>query len=169
VYVANINAPRQIVIAGSNEGMNKVLEAARKSGARKAVRLDVSEPSHCPLLQPVADTLRKNLQALHLHEPKLIYVGNVTGRALRTAGAISEDLATNIAHGVRWHDATTVLYELGCRLFLEMPPGHVLSELGKEAFPEVQTLAIGERSLRETLDIASRYANAGEYEQRRSN
>ncbi len=43
VYVANINAPRQIVIAGSNEGMNKVLEAARKSGAHKAVRLDVSE------------------------------------------------------------------------------------------------------------------------------
>jgi hypothetical protein len=50
-----------------------------------------------------------------------------------------------------------------------MPPGHVLSELGKESFPEVKTLAIGERSLRETLDIAPRYANAGEYEQRRSN
>jgi malonate decarboxylase epsilon subunit len=169
VYVGNINAPRQIVIAGSNKGMNKVLEAARKSGARKAVRLEVSEPSHCPLLQPVADTLTKSLHALHLHEPKLIYVGNVTGRALRTEEAISEDLATNIAHGVRWHDATTVLYELGCRLFLEMPPGHVLSELGKEAFPEVKTLAIGERSLRETLDVASRYANAGAYEQGRLN
>jgi malonate decarboxylase epsilon subunit len=169
VYVGNINASRQIVIAGSNKGMDKVLETARKTGAHKAVRLDVSEPSHCPLLQPVADSLTKSLQAIHLHEPKLVYVGNVTGRALRSAEAISEDLANNIAHGVRWHDATTVLYELGCRLFLEMPPGHVLSELGKEAFPEVKTLAMRERSLRETLDIASRYANAGEYEQRRSN
>jgi malonate decarboxylase epsilon subunit len=127
VNVGNINAPRQIVIAGSYEGMDKVLEAARKRGARKTVRLAVSEPSHCPLLQPVADALAKSLYAFHLHEPKLIYVGNVTGRALRTEEAISEDLATNIAHGVRWYDATTVLTELGCRLFLEMPPGHVLA------------------------------------------
>jgi malonate decarboxylase epsilon subunit len=132
VYVGNINAPRQIVIAGSNEGMDKVLGAARRSGARKTVRLDVSEPSHCPLLQPVADALKKRLQAIHLQEPKIVYVGNVTGRALRSAEAISEDLATNIAHGVRWYDATTVLQELGCKLFLEMPPGHVLSELAEQ-------------------------------------
>jgi len=156
VYVGNINAPRQIVIAGSNEGMNKVLEAARKSGARKAVRLDVSEPSHCKMLQPVADTLTKSLQALHLHEPKLIYVANVTGRALRTQEAIAEDLATNIAHGVRWYDATTVLKELGCRLFLEMPPGHVLTELGREAFSGVRTLAVGETSFTHTLLVAGK-------------
>jgi malonate decarboxylase epsilon subunit len=156
VYVANINAPRQIVIAGSYEGMDKVLEAARKSGARKAVRLDVSEPSHCPLLQPVANTLTKSLKALHLHEPKLIYVGNITGRTLRTEEAISEDLATNIAHGVRWYDVTTVLKELGCRLFLEMPPGHVLSELARETFPDVRTLAIGETSFTHALLVAAK-------------
>ena len=154
VYVGNINAPLQIVIAGSDEGMNKVLEAARKSGARKAVRLDVSEPSHCPLLQPVADTLTKSLLAINLQKPKSIYIGNVTGRALRSAQAISEDLASNIAHGVRWHDATTVLTELGCRLFLEMPPGHVLSELGRESFPDVRTLAVGETSFKHALLLA---------------
>ena len=82
---------------------------------------------------------------------KLIYVGNVTGRALRTGEAISEDLATNIAHGVRWYDATMVLTELGCRLFLEMPPGHVLTELGREAFSGVRTLAVGETSLTHAL------------------
>jgi malonate decarboxylase epsilon subunit len=146
VYVGNINAPGQIVIAGSNEGMSKVLEAARKSGARKAIRLDVSEVSHCPLMEPVADALKKSLQLIHLQKPKMVYVGNVTGRALRSAEAISEDLASNVAHGVRWYDATTVLEELGCRLFLEMPPGHVLSELGREAFPDVRTLAVGETS-----------------------
>ena len=74
VYVANINAPRQIVIAGSNEGMDTVLEAARKSGAREAVRLHVSEPSHCPLLQPVADALKRSLKEIHLREPKIVYV-----------------------------------------------------------------------------------------------
>jgi malonate decarboxylase epsilon subunit len=155
VYVGNINAPRQIVIAGSNEAMDKVLDAARKSGAREAVRLHVSEPSHCPLLEPVADALRKSLQATHLQKPKMVYVGNVTGRALRSAEAISEDLASNIAHGVRWYDATTVLEELGCRLFLEMPPGHVLSELGRKAFADVRTLAVGETSLTYALRLAS--------------
>jgi malonate decarboxylase epsilon subunit len=157
VYVGNINAPRQIVIAGSNEAMDKVLDAARKSGAREAVRLHVSEPSHCPLLEPVADALRKSLQATHLQKPKMVYVGNVTGRALRSAEAISEDLASNIAHGVRWYDATTVLEELGCRLFLEMPPGHVLSELGRKAFADVRTLAVGETSLTYALRLASQF------------
>ena len=157
VYVGNINAPRQIVIAGSDKAMDKVLEAARKSGARKAVRLNVSEPSHCPLLEPVADALRESLQGIHLQPPKTVYVGNVTGRALRSAEAISEDLASNIAHGVRWYDATTVLEELGCRLFLEMPPGHVLSELGREAFPDVRILAVGETSLKHALLLASQF------------
>ena len=157
VYVGNINAPRQIVIAGSNGAMDKVLEAARKSGAREAVRLNVSEPSHCPLLQPVADALKRSLGAMHLHEPKTIYIANVTGRALRSAQAVSEDLATNIAHGVRWYDATTVLEELGCRLFLEMPPGHVLSELGREAFADVRTIAIGETSLTYAVRLAKQF------------
>lgn len=157
VYVGNTNAPRQIVVAGSNGGLDKVMDAARKSGARKAIRLDVSEPSHCPLLQPVADALKMSIEAIRLQQPKIVYVGNVTGRALRSAEAISEDLATNVAHGVRWYDATTVLEELGCRLFLEMPPGHVLSELGREAFPDVRTLAIGETSLAYALRLASQF------------
>jgi malonate decarboxylase epsilon subunit len=102
----------------------------------------------------VADTLTKSLLAINLQKPKSIYIGNVTGRALRSAQAISEDLATNIAHGVRWYDATTVLKELGCRLFLEVPPGHVLSELGREAFPDVRTLAVGETSFKHALLLA---------------
>ncbi|HXM09380.1 MAG TPA: malonate decarboxylase subunit epsilon [Terriglobales bacterium] len=156
VYVGNINAPRQIVIAGSNQAIIKVLQAAQESGARKAVRLNVSEPSHCPLLEPVAKSLKTRMQAIHLQQPKMIYVGNVTGRALRSANEISEDLATNIAHGVRWYDSTTVLEELGCRLFLEMPPGHVLSELGREAFADVRTLAMSETSLAYVSEIVAR-------------
>jgi len=155
VYVANINAPRQIVIAGSNEGMDKVLEAARKSGALEAVRLDVSEPSHCPLLEPVADALKKSLHGIRLQQPKMVYMSNVTGRALRSAEAISEDFASNIAHGVRWYDATTVLEELGFRLFLEMPPGHVLSHLAGEAFPDVRTVAVGEVSLEDAVRLGT--------------
>ena len=155
VYVGNINAPRQIVVAGSNAGMKKVLEAALKVGARKAERLYVSVPSHCPLLEPVAVSLRTMLRTMTVHQPTKVYVGNVTARVLRTSDAIAEDLASNIAHSVRWFDTTAVLEELGCRLFVEMPPGHVLRELARESQPAVRTLSICES----TLAYASRLAS----------
>jgi malonate decarboxylase epsilon subunit len=158
VYVANINAPRQIAISGSDEGMNRVLQAALESGARKAERLDVSTPSHCPLLQPVAEALETSLRTMHLRSPNLVYLRNVTGRATRSAEAISEDLANNIAHGVRWYDMTTVVEELGFRIFLEMPPGHVLTVLANEAFPDVQAWAVGENSITQTVRLVERYS-----------
>ena len=152
VYVGNINAPRQIVIAGSDLGLVKVLKAAKKLGARKAERLHVSVPSHCPLLEPVAAALRAVLGGMTLALPRLIYIGNVKARPLRAPADVAEDLASNIAHGVRWHDATSVLEELGCRVFLEMPPGQVLSDLAREALPEVKTVALS----RSTLSAAKR-------------
>ena len=158
VYVGNINAPRQIVIAGSDQGIRKVLEAARKNGARKAEELHVSVPSHCPLLEPVAVALRESLKKMHLQSPNYLYVGNVNARTLRTSDAIAEDLASNVAHGVRWFDSVTVLDELGCHLFLEMPPGHVLTQLATETVPSVQALALGETSLKHALQVIARYS-----------
>jgi malonate decarboxylase epsilon subunit len=146
VFVGNINAPRQIVIAGSIEGMQKALEEASRQGARKAELLHVSVPSHCPLLSPIADSLRHLLNSMHLEAPKIPYIANVTGRAVHSASAVATDLAENIAHGVRWHDATTVAEELGCNLFLEMPPGHILTDLAKENNPGVTASVV-------TLDL----------------
>jgi malonate decarboxylase epsilon subunit len=157
VYVGNINAPRQIVIAGSDEGIRKVLEAARRNGARKAEELHVSVPSHCPLLEPVAVALRKSLKDMQLQSPTSVYVGNVNARTLRTSDAIAEDLASNVAHGVRWYDSVTVLDEMGCHLFLEMPPGHTLTQLATETVPSVQALALGETSHEHALDVIARY------------
>ena len=154
VYVGNINAPRQIVVAGSDTGMTRVMEAARKAGARKVERLKVSVPSHCPLLEPVAVSLKKMMRTITIQQPTKLYVGNITGRVLRTSDAIAEDLAGNIAHGVRWLDSTTVLEELGCHLFIEMPPGHVLRELARESQVGVRTLSVGESALPYVLRIA---------------
>ena len=142
VFVGNINAPRQIVIAGSNEGMERVLQEARIRGGRKAERLDVRVLSHCSLLQPVADSLRNQLQSITIKDPKPIYLANVNARAVRSAQGVAKDLADNIAHGVRWHDATAVACELGCGLFLEVPPGHFLSDLARESLPGIQARAI---------------------------
>lgn len=157
VYVGNINAPRQIVIAGSDAGMSAVVEAARKAGAHKATRLQVVVPSHCPLLEPVAEALRATLKGISLQQPRLIYVSNVRARPLRHADAVAADLANNIAHGVRWHDATTVLEELGCRLFLEMPPGAVSTALAKDAFPEVRPLSVCLRGLNSAVHVAAQF------------
>jgi malonate decarboxylase epsilon subunit len=154
VFVGNINAPRQIIIAGSNEGMEQVLQKARAHGARKAERLDVPVPSHCSLLQPVAESLRKQLQLISVKDPKPIYLANVNARAVRTAQGVSNDLADNIAHGVRWNDATNVAQELGCELFLEVPPGHTLSDLVRENLSGVQAHLITPGTFERLVNLA---------------
>ena len=155
VFVANINAPRQIVIAGSISGMEKVLDDARSHGARKAERLDVSVPSHCSLMQPIADSLRAQLSSMRVSDPKVPYLANVNGRALRSAQGVANDLADNIAHGVRWHDATIVAHELGCDLFLEMPPGHTLRDLALENIPNISAYSITNDNFDYVLRLAA--------------
>jgi len=142
VFVGNINAPRQIVIAGSVEAMKVVLEQALFQGARKAELLDVPVPSHCPLLQPIADSLREQLEAISVQDPKGIYITNVNARAVRTAKGVANDLADNIAHGVRWHDATSIAQELGCELLLQLPPGHTLRDLAQENLSNIEANVI---------------------------
>jgi malonate decarboxylase epsilon subunit len=154
VFVGNINAPRQIVIAGSNEGMDRALEEARRQGASKAVRLHVPVPSHCRLLQPVADLLGKRMSSVNLTTPRTTYIANVNARAMRTKEMVARDLVANIAHGVRWHDATTVLKELGCNLFLEMPPGHTLSDLAEENLPGIKSVPVEASVLSRVLRLA---------------
>jgi len=156
IFVGNINAPRQIVIVGSNLGMDRVLDEARRQGASKAERLHVSVLSHCPLLQPVADILARCISSMNLRAPQVPYVGNVNARAMRTKELIADDLANNIAHGVRWHDATTVLEELGCHLFLEMPPGHTLSDLAQQNLSGVRSIPVEARVLPRVLRLAQR-------------
>jgi malonate decarboxylase epsilon subunit len=154
VFVSNINAPKQIVIAGSIEGMKIVLEQALRQGARKAELLEVSVPSHCPLLQPIADSLRGQLRSISLRDPKTIYIANVNARSVRTAQGVAKDLADNIAHGVRWHDATCVAQELGSELFLNVPPGHVLTDLAKENLSDMQAQSVTPANFRMLLELA---------------
>jgi malonate decarboxylase epsilon subunit len=154
VFVGNINAPRQIVIAGSNVGMDRVLDQARRRGASEAVRLNVSVPSHCPLLRPVADIMARRISSMNLRAPQVAYIGNVNARALRTKELVADDLANNITHGVRWYESTIVLKELGCHLFLEMPPGHTLSDLAQQNLSGVSSIPVEARVLPRVLRLA---------------
>lgn len=156
VYLGNVNSADQIVITGSFKGMEKVSSAALQCGARKAERLDVAVLSHSPLLQAIADVLTRTLQNIPLHRPRMIYVGNVRGRALRNEEDIAADLANNIAHAVRWYETTVVLQELGCTLCIETPPGHVLTNLAKQSIPEVKNIALADCSLSYVVQQVSR-------------
>jgi malonate decarboxylase epsilon subunit len=142
VFIATVNAPQQVVIAGADDGMNTVLHRATEKGATRAEKLPVSVPSHCALLSGVAERLLQFVANLPFSDPRIPYVSNTRARILRTAAAIREDLATNVMYPVRWHDAVTVLVELGVRLFVELPPGHVLTGLVAAAFPDIRAISL---------------------------
>jgi malonate decarboxylase epsilon subunit len=141
VYVANLNAPRQIVVAGAIPGIDRVVQLAHAVGCQKAERLAVRVPSHCPLLQGVADTLVSEMKDLVPHDVSIRYMTNRRARPTRVFDQIRLDVATNIAHPVRWHDSTEVLVEMGTTLFVEMDPGRVLSNLATAAFSDVTSIA----------------------------
>ena len=157
VFLGSVNSTDQIVITGSFSGMEKVGSAALQTGARKAERLDVAVLSHSPILQPIADVLTQTLKNIPLHPPRMVYIGNVRGRALRNAEDIAWDLANNIAHAVRWYETTIVLQELGCTLSIETPPGHVLTNLAKQSIPDMKSIALAESSLSYVIQQASRH------------
>jgi malonate decarboxylase epsilon subunit len=79
---------------------------------------------------------------MQISDPQFIYVSNVKARAIRSAVGVATDLADNIAYGVWWHDAISLAQELGCQLFLEMPPGHALSDLVRENMSEVEVYPV---------------------------
>jgi malonate decarboxylase epsilon subunit len=156
VYVSNINAPQQIVVAGSDAALDAATAQARQQGARRAERLAVSVPSHCPLLQSVADRLQQLMAALALRPPAIPYVSNRGGRPLYDAEAIGQDLLTGVAHPVRWYDTLEVMRELGANVFIEMVPGHVSTHLVAELFPDVRAVSIGDQGFRYTTILAAR-------------
>jgi malonate decarboxylase epsilon subunit len=158
VFVGNLNAPTQFVITGSDSGMESVLNRAKEEGARTTKRLPVRVPSHCVLLKSVADELTHRIAQIEIKTPDTIYVSNRRARALRDPDRIREDLATNIAHPVRWHDATTVAYERGIRFFIELPPGHTLTDLASAAFPDARSIALSQTPIGSAVKLIERQA-----------
>ncbi|PTM56858.1 malonate decarboxylase subunit epsilon [Desmospora activa] len=156
VYPANFNACDQIVIAGSITGLEQVFAAAFREGARQAHLLDVSVPSHCPLLKGVSKRLAAALDDITVREPRMPFAGNRRGRLLRRAEVVKEDLALGVSHPVRWFDATSLLVEVGVRLYVEMPPGSVLTRLATNAFPEVRSLAVDDSGVRSAAILTKR-------------
>jgi malonate decarboxylase epsilon subunit len=156
VYLANLNGPTQTVIAGADAGLERALARAAAAGAQRTERLPVAVPSHCELLRPVGAALAESLRAVPLARPRGAYVTNLRARTTFDPEVIREDLALNVQHPVRWHDMTTLLFEAGTRLFVEVPPGRVLTGLAEAAFPDARAVAAEETSLETIVVLASR-------------
>ncbi|NML34050.1 malonate decarboxylase subunit epsilon [Paraburkholderia antibiotica] len=143
VYVGNVNAPRQIVMAGANDALDAFIDRALAAGARKATRLAVSVPSHCELLAQASDALLAYSNELTFQRPHSGYIGNRGGRPLYTADAIRDDLATNMRYTVRWFDALTAMQEMGASVLVEAPPGQVLTDIARENCADATAIASG--------------------------
>ncbi len=133
VYLANLNAPRQLVVAGSVPALDAVTALALAHGAHRAERLAVPVPSHCPLLDEQARTLACACDQVARKRPRITYISSSAARALFDGDRIMADLAANMARPVLWADTVRHAWERGARTALEMPSGSVLTRLAQEA------------------------------------
>lgn len=157
VYIANENAEDQYTVSGKRIGIEVVLEKARKQGASKAKFLNMTVPSHCPLMDNVGKTLFDELEKCPISDPTVPFIGNKNARPLQTGSTVKEDLAFNVSHPVLWHNCSTIMKELGVKLFVEMAPGHVLVDLIKRKFPEGHFFPLSSFSLDDVLFLVQKY------------
>ena len=133
VSPANLNAPGQIVIAGSAAAVGRAMERAKALGAKRAVPLQVSAPFHCALMKPAEERLTPELRHLPVAEPRVPVVANVDAKPRVTASAAIEALIRQISAPVRWQDTMQRLVADGATGFVEVGPGTVLCGLGRKA------------------------------------
>lgn len=137
VWIANDNAPGQVVIAGTPDGLDAAAERAREAGVRRVMSLDVGHAFHTPLLVEAADDLRHLLDTLAFHTPAAPVVSN-TDAAAHTDPAGWPDLLTrHLVEPVRWRESQQTLVGLGATTFVEIGPGRVLAGLAKRTVPDV--------------------------------
>ncbi|MDT4825925.1 Malonyl CoA-acyl carrier protein transacylase [compost metagenome] len=155
VFLANINADNQLVIAGSDAAMAAVAERARALGAAAAKRLAVSVPSHCQLLEAPARELAAAFAEVELRRPAIRYLSGSSARPIHDPERLREDLAFNMCRVIDWHGTLRTAYERGVRLHLELPPGTVLSGLARRVFEQGTVIAFQGARL-DTLDALLR-------------
>ncbi|MGA8841651.1 MAG: hypothetical protein WB491_14280, partial [Candidatus Aquilonibacter sp.] len=100
--------------------------------------------------------LEEALASIEIRDPLVVYVGSVGPRVIRDARALCEDLAAGVAHEVRWHDASTMLVEMGTNVFVETLPGHVLTDLARAAFARVRVIALDDVGVQSAVALARR-------------
>lgn len=147
----NYNAPGQVVVAGHRDAVERCADAAREAGAKRAVLLPVSVPSHCSLMAPAADRLGMLLSETPLERPVIPVIHNVDLSTQDDPDAIRTALAAQLTHPVRWVETVLKMKASGARAIVEAGPGKVLTGLHRRTARDLQGLAVVDR---ETLIAA---------------
>ncbi len=143
VWVANYNAPGQIVIAGSPDAVGEAGEKAKELGAKRAMGLPVGGAFHTPFMAPARDRLRKALAEVEVRAPAIPVVANVDATAREEAEEWPQLLASQLCSPVQWRQSLYTLQELGCSTFVELGPGTVLTGMAKRTLKGANTLSVG--------------------------
>ncbi|USE69496.1 [acyl-carrier-protein] S-malonyltransferase [Pseudoalteromonas maricaloris] len=144
VSPVNYNSPGQVVIAGHVEAVKRASEACKEAGAKRALPLAVSVPSHCALMKPAADKLAKDLEALAFSEPKFDVINNVDVVVAKDAAAIKDALIRQLYSPVRWTETVQAVAKEGVTTTFEFGPGKVISGLVKRIDRSVSCVSVND-------------------------
>lgn len=139
VSAVNFNAPGQVVIAGAAKAVERAIEACKARGAKRAVALPVSVPSHCALMRPAAERFAEAVEAVQWQMPQIALVQNVTAQVPADLEALKRDLLAQLYSPVRWVESVQLLAEKGVTDLVECGPGKVLVGLNKRCAKGVTT------------------------------
>lgn len=142
VWVANFNAPGQIVIAGSPEGVARAVEIAKELGAKKAMPLPVSGAFHTPYMTPARDRLRQAIAAASPRDTEVPVISNVDAAAHDHGDEWASLLSAQLSSPVRWKQCLVTLSELGVTSLAELGPGGVLTGMAKRTLEGARTISV---------------------------
>ena len=141
---ANLNGGGQIVISGHGAAIDRALAAARGKGAKRAVKLQVSAPFHCSLMQPAADRLAAALADVEIKPPSVPVYANVSAAPTRDPAVIRRQLVEQVTGAVRWEESVQALAAAGVTRAYELGAGSVLRGLVKRIADGIDCTTIGE-------------------------
>jgi [acyl-carrier-protein] S-malonyltransferase len=141
-WVANYNAPGQVVIAGEVHALERAAIAAKELGAKRAMPLPVGGAFHTPYMAPARERLREVIGAAHIQAPEVPVVANIDARPHDNPTDWSSLLTAQLVSPVRWRQSLVQMAGAGCTTFLELGPGGVLTGLAKRTVPDARALSI---------------------------
>jgi len=144
VSAVNFNSPGQVVIAGAKAAVERAAALCKEAGAKRALPLAVSVPSHCALMKPAADQLSVSLESITLKAPVVAVLNNVDVKAETDAVAIRNALVRQLYSPVRWTETVEKMAQNGVEVLVEVGPGKVLNGLTKRIVDSLQAVSVND-------------------------
>ena len=150
----NFNSPGQVVIAGNKAAVERGMALAKEKGAKRAVALPVSVPSHCLLMQPAAEKLANYLNNIQINAPSIPVLHNADVQSYQTADQIRDALVRQLFSPVRWVETVKAVHAAAVTQTAECGPGKVLTSLTKRIVAELPcTALIGDDAVNEFSNL----------------